>query len=397
MEAIYYSPMLLGICLLLAVAISSTALWYVSRPYAGPAFWMAGSWTLIAGIAFFFGFIATGSPVLNVLGNAGQLAGEALFLIGIFHFMGRPLPWWIVPVSVGVMVAFNIHYWVTSGNSDFLMGVYSTIAGLLPVQAIWLLFKSREDSATRPAQLLVGVSLLLYSAVVLLRGFHGYHDWWQGQPYVFPLKSYSYLLPYNFGIPALVMGFVGVTLMTMQRILAVGRTHQIRAEYLATRDDLTRLLNRRAFRTVAERDLARALRQKHSLCLAMIDLDHFKRLNDSYGHSFGDEALRHFADAWQGQLRETDVLARYGGEEFVLLLPDTSPQEARVLLDRARLAVAGTALHAGSSAVSVTFSAGITEARQGDTIDLLLSRADEALYRAKDNGRDRVEVWAPAQ
>lgn len=397
MEAIYYSPMLLGICLLLAVAISSTTLWYVSRPYAGPAFWMAGSWMLIAGIAFFFGFIATGSPVLNVLGNAGQLAGEALFLIGIFHFIGRPLPWWIVPVSVGVMAAFNIHYWVTSGNSDFLMGVYSTIAGLLPLQAIWLLFKSREDPSTRPAQLLVGVSLLLYSAVVLLRGFHGYHDWWQGQPYVFPLESFSYLLPYNFGIPALVMGFVGVTLMTMQRILAVGRTHQIRGEYLATRDDLTRLLNRRAFRTVAERDLARALRQKHSLCLAMIDLDHFKRLNDSYGHSFGDEALRHFADAWQGQLRETDVLARYGGEEFVLSLPDTSPQEARVLLDRARLAVAGTALYAGSNAVSVTFSAGITEARQGDTIDLLLSRADEALYRAKDNGRDRVEVWAPAQ
>jgi len=396
-EAIYYSPMLLGVCLLLAVAVSSTALWYVSRPYAGPVFWMAGSWTLIGGIVLFFGFIATGSPVLNVLGNAGQLAGEALFLIGIFHFMGRPLPWWIVPVSVGVMVAFNIHYWMTSGNSDFLMGVYSTIAGLLPVQAIWLLLKSREDPATRPAQVLLGVSLLLYSAVVLLRGFHGYHDWWQGEPYVSPLESYSYLLPYNFGIPALVMGFVGATLMTMQRILAVGRTHQIRAEYLATRDDLTRLLNRRAFRTVAERDLARALRQRHSLCLAMIDLDHFKRLNDSYGHSFGDEALRHFADAWQGQLRETDVLARYGGEEFVLLLPDSSPQEARVLLDRARLAVAETALHAGSSAVSVTFSAGITEARQGDTIDLLLSRADEALYRAKDNGRDRVEVWAPAQ
>lgn len=396
MEAIYYSPMLLGVCLLLAVAISSTALWYVSRPYAGPVFWMAGSWTLIAGIVLFFGFIATGSPVLNVLGNAGQLTGEALFLIGIFHFMGRPLPWWTVPASVGVMVAFNIHYWVDDGNSDFLMGVYSTIAGLLPVQAIWLLFKSREDPATRPAQLLVGVSLLIYSGVVLLRGFHGYSDWLQDEPYVLPLNSYSYLLPYNFGIPALVMGFVGVTLMTMQRILAVGRRHQLRAEHLATRDDLTNLLNRRAFRTVAERDLARALRQGHSLCLAMIDLDHFKRLNDNHGHSFGDRALQHVAEVWQRHLRETDVLARYGGEEFVLLLPDTAPQEARVLLDRARLAVADTALHADKQPVKVTFSAGITEARPGDTIDLLLSRADEALYRAKDAGRDRVEVFAPA-
>ena len=118
-----------------------------------------------------------------------------------------------------------------------------------------------------------------------MRGFHGYSDWLQGEPYVLPVNSYSYLLPYNFGIPALVMGFVGVTLMTMQRILAVGRKHQLRAEHLATRDDLTNLLNRRAFRTVAERDLARALRQGHSLCLAMIDLDHFKRLNDNHGHS----------------------------------------------------------------------------------------------------------------
>ena len=92
METLYYSPMLLGVALLLAVAISSTALWHVSRPYAGPVLWMAGSWTLIAGILVFFGYIATGSPVLNVLGNAGQLAGEALFLIGIFHFMGAPCP-----------------------------------------------------------------------------------------------------------------------------------------------------------------------------------------------------------------------------------------------------------------------------------------------------------------
>ncbi len=396
METLYYSPMLLGVALLLAVAISSTALWHVSRPYAGPVLWMAGSWTLIAGILVFFGYIATGSPVLNVLGNAGQLAGEALFLIGIFHFMGRTLPWWIVPASVGVMVAFNIHYWVVAGSSDFLAGVYSTIAGLLPLQAIWLLFKSREDPATRPAQLLVGCSLLLYSGVVLLRGFYGYHDWWYDKPYVHPVESFSYLLPYNFGIPALLMGFFGVTLMTMQRILAMSRVHQMRAEYLATRDDLTLLLNRRAFRTVAARDLARAQRAQHSLCMAMIDLDHFKRINDNYGHSFGDEALRHFAECWQSQLRETDVLARYGGEEFVLLLPDTAANEAQVLLERARLALADTALEVNAQLVKVTVSAGVTLAMPGDTIDSLLSRADEALYQAKDAGRNRVQVWAPS-
>ncbi len=395
MLAIYFSPMLLGLLLLLAIAVSATALWYVSRPYAGPAFWMAAGWTLILGVVLFIGFMVTGSPVLNVLGNAGQLAGEALFLLGIFRFMGRPLPLWIVPASVGLMVAFNVHYWIFDGNSDLLMGVYSTIAGLLPLQAIWLLLCRRDGQTTRSAQLLVGVSLLLYSAVTLLRGYYGYHDWLVDRPYVPPHQSFSYLLPYNFALPALVMGFVGVTLMTMQRILAVSREHEARAQHLATLDELTGLLNRRAFNAIAERDIAHARRHRHSLCLAMIDLDHFKRLNDSYGHRFGDQVLRAFADGCKAQLRSSDVLARYGGEEFVLLLPDTEPGEARTMLDRARSTVAATVFGAGATPVALTFSAGLAQARAGDDIDSLLGRADRALYRAKAAGRDQVVLWQP--
>ncbi|SDU33727.1 GGDEF domain-containing protein [Halopseudomonas salegens] len=235
MSALYFSPMLLGLCLLLAVAIAATALWLVSRPYAGPGFWMAGIWTLIAGILLFIGFMITGSPTLNVLGNAGQLGGEAIFLLGIFRFMGRPLPWWIIPLSVSIMVLFNVHYWVFDGNSDFLMGVYSTIAGLLPLQAIWLLLRAKDDAVTRPARLLVAVSLLIYSLVTLVRGALGYLDWWQQQPYEMPYDSFSYLLPYNFAIPALVMGFVGVTLMTMQRILARSEYHAQAAQRSAQR------------------------------------------------------------------------------------------------------------------------------------------------------------------
>ncbi len=393
MSAIYFSPMLLGLLLLLAIAVSATALWYVSRPYAGPAFWMAAGWSLILGVVLFIGFMVTGSPVLNVLGNAGQLAGEALFLLGIFRFMGRPLPLWIVPASVGLMVVFNVHYWMFDGNSDFLMGVYSTIAGLLPLQAIWLLLCTRDGQTARTAQLLVGLSLVLYSGVTLLRGYYGYHDWLLNRPYVPPHESFSYLLPYNFALPALVMGFVGVTLMTMQRILAVSREHETRAQRLATLDELTGLPNRRAFNAIAERDLAHALRHRHSLCLAMIDLDNFKRLNDSYGHGFGDQVLQAFADGWRAQLRSSDILARYGGEEFVLLLPDTDPGEARTMLDRARATVATMTLHAGATPVALTFSAGLAQALPGDDVDSLLGRADKALYQAKAAGRDQIVLW----
>lgn len=390
---VYFSPMLLGLLLLVAIAVAATALWYVAKPYDGPWFWMASGWTLVSGVLLFVGFMVTRNPVLNVLGNAGQLAGEALFLLGIFKFLGRPLPAITVSASIGIMIAFNVHYWIFGGNSNFLMGVYSTIAGLLPLQAIWLLLHAREDRATRPAQILVGISLVLYSGVTLLRGYYGYYDWLTDQPYVLPHQSFSYLLPYNFAIPALVMGFIGVALMTMQRILAVSRDHEERARHLATRDELTDLLNRRAFNTIAERDLARSLRQRYPLCLAFIDLDHFKRLNDDYGHSFGDTVLRLFAESWGDQLRTTDVLARYGGEEFVLLLPDTELAEARSILERGRSAIAAASIRCGDTPVTLTFSAGLAEALPGDDVDSLMSRADQALYRAKDSGRDRVAVW----
>lgn len=512
MSALYFSPMLLGLCLLVAIAVAATALWRVSRPYAGPGFWMAGSWTLIGGILFFIGFMLTGNPVLNVLGNAGQLAGEAIFLLGIFRFMGRRIPWWIVPLSVSIMAGFNIHYWVYAGNSDFLMGVYSTIAGLLPLQAIWLLIQARDDSVTRPARLLVAASLLIYSLVTLLRGALGYLDWWQQQPYEMPYQSFSYLLPYNFAIPALVMGFIGVTLMTMQRILARSEYHAHAAEHnaqrferllsasssgvaiieqgnivdtnprleqlfrqarsglmqepvsslftaisqveleaaleesgldhrlelvarrpdnsefsaevnlqpldnrgdwiveirdisrhkalemqlqaLATRDPLTGLLNRRAFDQQARIELSRCQRQGHTLTMALLDLDHFKQINDEYGHAAGDQVLRAFADCCQQHLRQTDQLARFGGEEFIILLVDTEVDAAHALLERLRTGVRELDI-APLPSGSVRFSAGLSQWQTGDSVDSLLHRADQALYQAKGSGRDRSVIIAP--
>lgn len=515
MRELYFSPMLLGLCLLLALAVAATTLWRVSRPYSGPAFWMAGIWLLIGGIVLFIGFMATGSPTLNVLGNAGQLAGEAIFLLGIFRFMGRPLPWWIVPASVTVMAVFNIHYWIYAGSSDFLMGVYSTIAGLLPWQAIWLLLRARDNSATRPARLLVAISLLIYSVVTLIRGGFGYMNWWINHPYEMPYESFSYLLPYNFAIPALVLGFVGVTLMTMQRILAQSEYHATEARNnaqrferlmrastsgvavlrdglivdanpgleqltslnreqllqqpvtvlfapvcharlhrylelgdvyeqellgqhhengsfaaevslssldektsdcilelrdisrhkalekelsrLATHDPLTGALNRRAFDQDIQRELERAERYGHSFCISLLDLDHFKKINDEFGHAVGDQVLMSFASCCGQQLRATDSLARFGGEEFIILLVDTRLEAALHLLERTRNAVQELDLEDLPDGHGIRFSAGLTQWQPGDTHDSLVRRADTALYQAKRSGRDRVTTSSPAR
>ena len=96
MESLYFSPMLLGLNLMLASAIACSGLWYFSRPYRGPGLWMLGSWTLIIGILLFMGFMASGSKLLNILGNALQLAGEAIILLGVFRFLGLPLPWVLI-------------------------------------------------------------------------------------------------------------------------------------------------------------------------------------------------------------------------------------------------------------------------------------------------------------
>jgi len=156
-------------------------------------------------------------------------------------------------------------------------------------------------------------------------------------------------------------------------------------------------LNRRAFDQAAQSELERAQRYGHSFCIALLDLDHFKRINDEYGHVVGDQVLISFASCCGQQLRATDSLARFGGEEFIILLVDTRLEGAHQLLERTRNAVHEFTLEELSDGHGIRFSAGLTQWRPGDTLDSLVRRADEALYRAKRGGRDRVTTSSPAQ
>ena len=391
MEVFYFSPMLLGLNLLVAIAIASTALWRMSRPIPGPEFWMAGSWTLIVGVVLFIVFMITRNSALNVMSNAFQMAGEAIFLLGIFRFLERPVPYWIVPASVLVVVGFNVNYWVTDGNSDFLMTIYSGIAGLLPAQAVWVLMRQRIDPATRPAQLLVGACLAFYSLVTLLRAGFSWQGYVSQHPYTPPNESFSYLLPLdNFAIPALVMAFIGVTLMTMQRILASRRELESELKRLATIDPLTGALNRRSFKVHFDMALENAAQRKQSFCAALLDLDHFKEVNDTQGHQAGDEALRMFSEICRQHARADDIFARFGGEEFILLMPATTRKQAEVLLQRLLQKIAEIEVVGPNGTFQFRASAGISEYRANDRQDSLMQRADKALYRAKHAGRNRV-------
>lgn len=161
---------------------------------------------------------------------------------------------------------------------------------------------------------------------------------------------------------------------------------------LAVTDPMTGALNRRGFYARAEQELARSARYGRPLSLVMVDADHFKRVNDTYGHDAGDRVLVAIVAASRGGMRSTDAIARLGGEEFCLLLPETRAQDAAVVADRLRVAIAALSFGKGECEFRVTASFGIAECRPGDGIEDVLRRADEALYRAKEGGRNRVEA-----
>jgi diguanylate cyclase len=165
-----------------------------------------------------------------------------------------------------------------------------------------------------------------------------------------------------------------------------------RIEDLATRDQLTGLANRRQGEAQLQKLLLRHQRTGAPACVAMLDLDYFKRVNDTHGHAVGDAVLRAFAQAGLSSLRATDSLARWGGEEFLLLLEDSDPRVAGIAMQRLQFAVAATAVEVDGRALGFTFSAGLTDLREGDTPLSVVARADRALYGAKAAGRNQTVV-----
>lgn len=168
-----------------------------------------------------------------------------------------------------------------------------------------------------------------------------------------------------------------------------------RLKHQAESDFLTGCMNRRRFDEELDQEIRRSQRQKYPLTLALMDLDHFKRINDSFGHLIGDAALQHFASVMRGHLRQTDRFARIGGEEFALLMPDTSPAAAIPLIERLRQCIADAPLPLASGAsLTMTASIGVANLCFLDDHDALFQRADNAMYEAKSSGRNRA-IFAP--
>lgn len=178
------------------------------------------------------------------------------------------------------------------------------------------------------------------------------------------------------------------------------RIHKLEQEqrHLATYDALTRLRVRRVFFEQLELAMKQSKQANTELAVAYIDIDHFKKINDSYGHNTGDVVLQQFAATLKQHFRDSDVIGRVGGEEFAVFLPQTAKLDAAELLDQLRQKIQSTSVECSEQQISYTISCGVTNFKNAAStrLDELIHQADVALYQAKISGRNRVEVYKPS-
>lgn len=345
--------------------------------------WTRGNLAMLAGLALLVarGWLPEWWSVL--LGNGGVGLALALYHQAL-HLQLRGTPpgrgWWRVQPLAWALLAV-VADWPMAPRTTAVSWLLA--AWLTPT--VMLLWRDgrRVERSLRTLALAAGLAW----AALWLRGAHAL----QAPEQYLSLTQASLGQGLSFLVVFMSLLGVGFTF-----VLAVFERVAGQMEELASHDSLTGCLNRGTTDALLAHGLARARREGQPLAFALLDLDHFKRINDTHGHRMGDEVLRRFAQATRERLRGADVLGRTGGEEFGLLLPGTDEAGARRVLEEIRQAVAGLQVPNGAGpAVSVTVSVGVAlgGGAQDLSADRLYGRADQALYEAKRNGRNRVEVY----
>lgn len=312
-----------------------------------------------------------------VVGNGLLMVGCTMFYFGSRRFHGLPTgwqPWAVVGVLLLLWHAFFLE--VYPDYRVRMLAFASALAAMLLLHVRLLLRRGQGFAARFTA----GV-LLLQMLVLVLRAAS---TWWLDSAHSHRFEpswaQWVYLATYSFTV---LLTCVGVLLMASERL----RTE---FEYLANHDSLTGALTRRMLMEACALEFGRWERYGHGFALLMLDVDLFKQINDQHGHASGDRVLRQMVASFRLELRQADLVGRYGGEEFLVLLPQTSLHEARVVAERMRLAVASSP--AAPDPLACTVSIGVAAVRHGDaSLTAVLARADAALYRAKRLGRNRVE------
>jgi diguanylate cyclase (GGDEF)-like protein len=373
------------------LSITMVLIWGTHKTYSGFGFWTAGN----TAYAFAFLLIALRGMIPEIftiiLANVLILSAAALYLEGTRRFRdaaGRG----VFSISLIIFLTIAQSYFTYADDDAGMRIIILSIllAAIFCMVSVELLRDAPPD--LRFSYRLTGSLFALYSFVMVVRAFvtilnPGPHD------LLAPnfMQTVTFLFPLLLGI-AWTFGFV---MLNSERLEVDLKSAQVELQRLATTDFLTGISNNRSFFETGEREIQRARRYGRPLGVLMFDIDHFKRINDTYGHAAGDQVLVAIAAACRNFLRDIDIFGRLGGEEFAILLPETDLAGGRATAERLRSAIAETGIEAGAATLHVTISLGVSVLFPDDErIEQVLKRADDAMYEAKRGGRNRTMTAA---
>jgi diguanylate cyclase len=376
LKTIIFMSMLLTFMLSMLLAITRAH----HKEVRGPGYWAVGN--LVIGLGMVLVLIQLDAPkALFLPGMALIGAGLSLYINGIQAFIGKE-PDHRIPIAVFLLlVIIDAYFMVLKQDVRTTVIVSAVIFAAIYLYCARLTFSRDEGIVgnlywiTSSLYLLMALLMLgrsIYASRVGAEVFDTFATW--------PVNAYTFML-----------GAVSQFFVSSLFVLMLSYKLSQNLESLATIDSLTSTLNRRGLEEAALKMQDICKRINLSMAVLMIDIDHFKKVNDKYGHLTGDDVLRHLAKVIASILRSSDVLGRYGGEEFCVFLPNTTESDALGLAERIRAAVEASPINLNRNVIKVTVSIGVADSvRAGYDFKGLVATADSAMYGAKNGGRNRV-------
>ncbi len=370
---------IIGLLLHIGLAAGFSLILLVMRGHPVPRLWAASLWAGALGTTL-LGLQGQMPELLSIVGrNAFAVLGSVLLLCGVALHVGRRAPLRPALVLAGGYMLCIVWFSVVTPDLGIRLALYSLLVLLWKGWEVWLLLRHAPADIRRSCRI-AAVVFVLDALLFLVRA-------------LLPVAPGAGGDILRAGLPMNVT-YVGSLIVMMGHtfalVLLIVERQMVDLRRLARRDGLTGLLNRTALMDDGRGQLAQCQLRRLPFAVLLLDLDHFKRVNDTHGHQAGDAVLHHMARTLQRNLRGRDsLLGRYGGEEFVLLLPATSLEQAQALAERLRAALEACPLDSDIGPIAVTTSIGVA-ADVDATLERLLARADAALYRAKAAGRNRV-------
>lgn len=346
------------------------------RSIAGLGYWSAGPAVIFVSTLLFGARAILPDLFTVVIANLLLMVGITLIYFGSARFYRvtvdtRP---WAIAIALVTLVTF----WYALVDPRYSVRLFSVACFMAVVCGRHALLVSRHGGQAFSARFVV-VVLVIEIVVLVMRALSAFAVENPDLLHASPVQT-VYITSYSVALLMLTVGLV---------LLAADRLRE-ELEHIASHDPLTGILTRRALLEVCTRELARCRRHDRRMSLLMLDLDHFKAINDTHGHLVGDHVLIDFVGRVQRLLRQVDSFGRFGGEEFIVLLPETEPAAAMIVAERIRQATAGA-----SGLPAYTVSVGVAANRVDDArVDEILTRADAALYQAKADGRNCVRADA---